>query len=502
MKTSRINGIIQTSGLLLLITLVGRLLSMMREMLLAQSVGMNAYTDAFNVSQSAIALCTGAIGATCLALVPILVDAAKEGERRRNEVFTSLFFAYMLVSVVIAIVLSYFAEPICCALGPGMSAEFQQIAADLLRIGFVKVNCVVGASLFAYYLQSREVFAVSGLSSLLSSAVVVVLLLIDAQADIYDYTRYTVYGFVVQLVVPLPFLVRARYRPRLRSLLEHRALKLLLVASIPLMGSAMFLQVQTLVGRAIATGFGEGAASSVDYANKIIQLVYASVTMSLNSVLFTRIAESAAAGDSGKSSQLLVAGGRNQLLLLVPLLLLIVFFGRPLIALLFQRGEFTGDDTSEVYLVLLGYLIGAWPYVFSDLFTKYFVSIKRFRTVNIVNALGYGISIVLVYPAAALFGTPGISLSFSLAQIIILAGFMYVFIHSPQGNMRLTPVKMIVGIKDLIPAVILFAVLEIWLVAFGEPGPIAALLLSAVFLGIYGVLLIAFRVRIGFKAVE
>ena len=502
MRKSWRGGVLWTSAFLLTITLSGRLLSMAREMLLAQRIGMNAYTDAFNVSQSAIAFCTGTIGATCLALVPILASVARDGERRRDETFTSIFIVYMLASVVIAAIVNIFALPICQALGPSMSVESQMIAAELLRIGFVKINCVVGGTLFAYYLQSREVFVVSGLAALISSAVVVVLLLANAQADIWDYTLYTVYGFVAQLVVPIPFLVKVRYRPRIRYLVERKAFKALLFASIPLMASTMFLQAQTMVGRAVATGFGEGAASSVDYANKLIQLVYASITLSLNSVLFTRLAESAASGDTNKTSRYLVTGGFNQLVFLIPLVLLALFFGRPLIALLFQRGAFTSEDTTAVYFVLLGYLPGAWPYVFSDLFSKYYVSLKKYKTINLVNGIGYGISLAIIYPAALLFGAPGISLSFSLAQVVIFAGFVWCFARREgRGNVQRYLAELTAP-KDLVPSLVLLGALIVWRLVFGEPGPWAALFLAAGFLGLYCLLLLVFRVRVGFRGVE
>lgn len=496
------SGILKASGFLLVLTLAGRLLSMVREMLLAQRIGMNAYTDAFNVSQSAITFCTAAIGATCLALVPILVSAGKDGERRRDEVFTSLFALYMIVSVVVALLLSFFAEPVCRVLGPSMSKESQQIAAELLRIGFVKVNCVVGGTLFAYYLQSREVFVVSGLAALLSSAVVVVLLLTNPQAGIYDYTTYTVFGFVAQILTPIPFLLRVRYRPRIKRLIEKRVFKALLLASVPLMASAMFFQFQTLVGRAIATGFGEGAASSVDYANKLIQLVYASITMSLNSVLFTHIAQAASSSDSPKAARLLMSGGRNQLLLLMPLVLIALFFGRPLIALLFERGAFTSEDTAAVYAVLLGYLLGAWPYVISDLFSKYYVSLKRYKTINVINGVGYGASLIVVYPIAVLLGAPGVSVAFSIAQIVILVGFALCFAKDMAGRGLGQYLNELIKIKEFLPSAVLLVGLLVWTTFFGEPTPVVALLLAAGFFAFYCVLLLAFKIRIGFRNVE
>lgn len=498
-KTS--GGILKASAFLLIITLGARALSMVREMLLASHIGMNAYTDAFNISQSAITFCTGAIGATCLALVPILAKASKEGECRRDELFTSILISYMFISVIVATLLSIFALPLCKLLGPGMNAESQAVAADLLRIGFIKINCVVGGSLFAYYLQSREVFVASGLASLASSALVVVLLIMIPDATIYDYTRYTVYGFIAQIIVPIPSLIKVRYRPRIRTLLEKDAIRTLVIASVPLMASAMFFQVQTLVGRAILTGFGEGAASSVDYANKIIQLVNASVTTSLNTVLFTKLANSTAEGKTEIAANYMLSGAKTQLMLLIPVVLIAISFGQPLIALLFQRGAFTAEDTASVYAVLLGYLAGIWPYVLSDLFTRYYVSLGKTRIINVVNGIGYGISLIVVYPAALLMQAPGVSMSFSLAQIIILGGFLIVFLREQGADSIRQNITSIISTRDFLPAVLLLLALLCCRAVLGLPNPWAALALSGVLFIAYCLTLYVFRVKVGFKGI-
>ena len=495
-------GILKTSFGLLALIVASRLVAMVREILLADRIGMNAYTDAFNISQSAITFFTGIIGATCVSLVPILVASSKGGEQRRDQVFTSLFCIYMMVALAVAVLLTVFSPEICRLLGPNLSPEAQGIAADLLRIGFIKVNCVVAGSLFAYYLQSKSIFIASGLSSLVGGVVIVALLLATPDSTIYDYTAYSVVGFACQFIVPLPLMLKASYRPRLRKLLEVDALKNLIVASVPLMGAMMFLEIQTLVGRGIATGLGEGAASSLDYANKIVQLLYASITMSLNGVLFTRIAECAVDGDSSKASLYLAAGGRNQLIFMLPLIIILAFFGEPLIAILLQRGHFTAEDTSAVYFVLLGYLVGAWPYVFSDLFAKYYVSLKRYKTINAVNAVGYCISLVIVGPMSWLLGAMGISLSFAIAQLLIMCGFVFVY-FTRDGNSSLADLlRDFASAKDFLPAGVLVVALLAYRIVVGTPTPASALIISIVLIAAYLALLKPLRIRVGFNGIS
>ncbi len=405
-------SVLSVSVVITCLTFAGKLLSMAREMLLAQEIGMNMLTDAFGISQNAIALFTGVLGATCSALVPILIDIeAKSGSERRDQVFTSIFLCYMAICLVLATILALFSVEIMGFIAPGFNEETTALAADLLKIGFVKINLIIAGSLFGYYLQSKEIYISTALGTLFSSAIVVILLLVTPSPTIQDYTFYTVVGFVFQAVTPIPFLIKVKYKPSIKRLFETQAVKTLLLACAPLILSLMFFEVQTLVGKSVASTIGEGSVSALDYSNKIYSLLYGTIIVSLNLVLFTKIAQSSKSGSLADSLKILVFGGRIQLIIVVPLVILLLIFGQQVISLLYERGNFLHEDTIEVYFALIGYVIGCWGAVFADLLTKYYVSIKHYRFISIANIAGYGLSFSLIIPLSNWLGVVGITVA-------------------------------------------------------------------------------------------
>lgn len=468
-------GIAGTSLALLLFTVASRIMGMLREVLLASEIGMNAYTDAFNISQSGITLMTAIIGATCLSLVPLLLRSEKQSPERRDQVFTSLFCIYMLVSLVVAIALTLFSENICSFLGPSLSDDAQVLAGNLLRIGFFKINFVMASTMLSYYLQSRSIFIASSLSLFLGNCTVVALLLLMPSPSIYDYTFFTVVGLGVQPLVLLVPVLRVGYRPRIRKLFEVKAMRYLLIASMPFMASMLFFEIQTMAGRAVATSLGDGVTSSLDYAYKLVQMMCACVTMSLNTILFTKFSALAVKGELRETSRLLMLGGRVQFLLIAPAVLIMCFFGEPLIALVFQRGEFTAYDTHVVNLALRGYLLCIWPYVFCDLFTRFFVSIEKYKVVNITCAISYIISLSLIYPLSRCLGVFGISFSFTIAQIIMLVSYIVYIGKDNNGKYIKKIISSLASWRDAIPLCILFVLLECFLMVIPESNHLPAL---------------------------
>lgn len=423
----KLKGILQISLVMVFLTIVARLLSLAREIVIADKIGMNILTDAFNVSQSAVTFATSILGASCAALVPLIIHFSKlqNGEKRRDQVFTSIFLAYMVIALIVAACFAIFAEPIIQFLAPGFEWETVELGAVLLRIGFLKINCVIAGTLFGYYLQSKRIFISTCIAAVLQSAVVVILLLLIPDPTIYDYTTFTVVGYFAQVITLIPFIISSGYRPSLKNVFEKEAFLKLLASSVPLAVSSVCFTLHFILARFIASSMDAGLISSIDYASKIAQLVFALFTMSINTVLLTYMSNARNKIISNPPHYYLIRGLKIQVLFAFPVVILLLIFGDSAVALLYQRGSFNSENTQEVAYVLCGYLLGCIGYIFNDLAAKYFVTVDNNRIINLSSIFGYGFSFILLVPLSTYLGTLGISLSFAIAQCLISVIYVY-----------------------------------------------------------------------------
>lgn len=423
----KIASVLKTSFIMLGLTGVSRALSLIREMMIAHYIGMNSLTDAFNVSQSAITMVTTVLGACCLSLVPYLISNSKNEKASSNQLFSFLFLVFMAVCFVLAIFLALFSNEIATLLAPGFSRETVELAGDLLRIGFLKLNCIIAGTMFGYLLQSRQIFISTGIAAVAQNLVVVILIFTSNEPSIYEYTVYTVVGFAVQVIVLIPFVIKAGFSFTFEwGFGKFSVLSELIKSSFPLALVSVLFTLHFVFARIVASELGAGAVSSVDYASKIAQLAFALFTMSLNAILFTKIANLINESNKKQAMLYLLNGVKAQIALIVPLMAVLICFGNQIVAIVYQRGNFTEYDTFAVGSVLLGYSFAILGYVFNDLVSKYLTSTNQYKKINIINAVGYFFSFLVLFLFGKLFGLFGVSLSFALAQVII--AFLYLLV--------------------------------------------------------------------------
>jgi len=95
--------------------------------------------------------------------------------------------------------------------------------------------------------------------------------------------------------------------------------------------------------------------------------------------------------------------------------------GGPIIALLFEHGRFTPQDTARTLYVLRFLIVGLVGYGMSHLLTRAFYALKDTKTPVLISALAVGANIALDYLLIGPLGIGGLALATSLAGLIQMA---------------------------------------------------------------------------------
>src|SRR5207237_1392641 len=117
---------------------------------------------------------------------------------------------------------------------------------------------------------------------------------------------------------------------------------------LPVFLAFAFFHGSLLVDQGMAGALGPGSVSSLVYGNKLVTLAVTVGSWALGTAVFPFFSRMAAAGDwrglraSLRTYLALVLG------VTVPLTALGCLASRPIVALLFQRGEFSEADTAAV----------------------------------------------------------------------------------------------------------------------------------------------------------
>ncbi|MCC7573106.1 MAG: murein biosynthesis integral membrane protein MurJ [Candidatus Methanofastidiosum sp.] len=456
----------KTASVLFLITLAVKILGLFREILMAAYIGMNQSTDAYNIAILAASIITGIAGiAIGSSLIPVLASIASEkGEEEQEQFFSNVFWTLMIIAFVSAGIVYVFAVPVIKVLAPGFDEATVRLSANLFQIGFIKINAIVAAALFTQYLNYKNCFYSPMIAASIGTVVLVgYFIVVRNFANVSTLMMMTVITYVIQMLWMVPALVRNGFRLRLYWNLKDP--NLISFFSLALLAVFNYLaqQIGIMVNRGLASQLTVGSISALNYANSIVMMINMTVSLSIATVIYPRLAEAL----SKKSMEMAIAIFRQGILLasilLLPALVGLILLAAPISAALFERGLFTADNTAMTAQALCGYSIGIIAYAFYELSSRFFYSMKDTKTPMMAAFAGVLTMIMLSFWLYKPLELLGLSLSTSAMQIVMAVILLAIINYKNEEifNKELLVKILIVTISALTMGLVLFSVRNI-----------------------------------------
>jgi putative peptidoglycan lipid II flippase len=149
--------------------------------------------------------------------------------------------------------------------------------------------------------------------------------------------------------------------------LHHPALRRILVLYLPIALGLLISNVQVAIDRRLASGTGASSIAWMDRATTLVQMPHGLVAVAISLAVLPTLSQASALGDRQGFHRMLGLGLRMVLVLTIPATLGLLVLAQPVVALLFQHGRFTVQDTFWTSWALRYYLVGLvfaaidWP---------------------------------------------------------------------------------------------------------------------------------------------
>jgi len=144
----------------------------------------------------------------------------------------------------------------------------------------------------------------------------------------------------------------------LRAAWHHPGVRRILAKMGPAMLGVSVAQLSLMINSQIASWLGEGAVSTLVYADRLMELPTALLGVALGVVLTPQLSAAQARADGSAYSDLLDWGLRLALLLALPCAVALVLFAQPMVAVLFHRGAFGARAVGATSSAVMGYGVG------------------------------------------------------------------------------------------------------------------------------------------------
>jgi putative peptidoglycan lipid II flippase len=335
-------------------------------------------------------------------------------------------------------------------------------------------------------LHTYHHFALPALAPVAWNAVIAIGLLLgvphidDESAALYLYAGLVVFGTLLQLLLPIPWL--RGLDGQLTVIIDWRdpAVKRVLVLMLPVTLTIGLVNVNFLVDTLFASRLldPELAPAAIDKAFRLYMLPQGIFAVAVTTVLFPTLARFAARNDTAGLRRALDGGMRQIAFLLVPAGLLSIVLAEPIVRLVYQRGEFTSDDTVIVAQCLQAFSIGlvfnGWMLILNRSF--YAVQTNWVPTGIALGAVALNAAFDTVFYRLGIWGIP---LATSTVNIVA-AGLLLVMMRRRIGLEHVGRTLAVVGRVAAAGAVAAGAAFAVWygldeLVGRGLAGQVVSL---------------------------
>jgi putative peptidoglycan lipid II flippase len=370
-------------------TLISRVLGLLRDIVLARWFGADAAMDAFFVAFKIPNFMRRlfAEGAFSQAFVPVI---AEYREQRSHEAVKALVnrVAGTLGGILLTLsIVGVLASPVLVAMfAPGFyyrdPVQFE-LAAQMLRMTFPYLLFVSLVAFAAGILNTYGRFAAASFVPVWLNVVLIgaaMLVSPRLQTPEFALAGAVFVSGVVQVLFLLPSLKRVGLLPRpiweLRDPGVRRIMKLMLPG---ILGSSV-AQINLLFDTLIASFLVAGSVSWLYYSDRLVEFPLGVFAVALSTVILPSLSRSHANDSAEEFSYTVDWGLRLVLLVGIPSAVGLLLLARPMLATLFHYGDFGDADVTMAGMSLMAYAAGLPGFMLVKVLAPAFYSRKDPRT--------------------------------------------------------------------------------------------------------------------------
>jgi putative peptidoglycan lipid II flippase len=243
---------------------------------------------------------------------------------------------------------------------------------------------------------------------------------------------------IAQLLFQLPYLKRLKLLPKPRWGWHHPGVTRILKLMIPTLFGSSVAQINLLFDTLLASFLVTGSVSWLYYSDRLVEFPLGVFGVALATVVLPSLSRTHAQASALEFSRTLDWALRWVLLIGLPATIALALMAGPILATLFQYGEFTGEDVRMASHSLVAYSLGLVLFMLIKVLAPGFYARQDTRTpvrIGIIAMVANMVlNVILIFPLAH----AGLALATSLSACINAGLLFYTLyrrnIYRPQRS--------------------------------------------------------------------
>ena len=410
--------------------LISRITGLGRDIMMTSALGASVWSDVFLMAFKFPNLFRRifAEGSFTQSFMPSYVAS-----RQKGVFAVAIFLRFMLIIIAFSLLVTLFPEFFTKLLAWDWGKDLISKTAPLTVINFWYLDLIFIVTFLGTLLQYKEHFFTTAFSTVWLNIAMIACLMYYAKSSpetiVYALSFSILVGGLLQVLTHI-YAIRKKglskiliggwkYRKAKDVKEEENKFKKLFIPSV--IGNST-AQIASFIDTSLASFLVAGSVSYLFYANRVFQLPFAIIALAITTALFPAISKAIK-----NENETLAFANLSKAFWLLSLLLGVSVLGgillaEPIVWLLFERGNFTPQDTRNTADVLMMYMVGLVPFGLAKLFSLYLYAMHKHLKAAKIAVASLVINLIFSVILMQYMGAAGLALAGSIggmAQMIL-----------------------------------------------------------------------------------
>lgn len=417
-------------------TLISRVLGLVRDVVVANLMGAGASADVFFFANKIPNFLRRlfAEGAFSQAFVPVLTESHAQGDMDKTRELIARAAGTLGVIVSIVTILGVLGSGVVTALfgfgwfldwmHGGPAAEKFELASVMLKITFPYLWFITFVALSGAILNTLGKFAVSSFTPVfLNVMIILAAWFISPQLALPEIGLAigVLLGGLVQFLFQIPFLIKAGVMVKPKWGWRDPGVVKIRTLMIPALFGVSVSQINLLFDTFIASFLQTGSISWLYYSDRLLEFPLGLFGIAIATVILPALSRKHVDAHSEGFAHTMDWGVRMVTLLGIPAMLGLMVLAKPMLMVLFMRGEFSPQDVHQASLSLLAYASGLLNFMLIKVLAPGYYSRQDTKTPVKYGIIAMVTNMVFNAIFAYFYGYVGLAIATALSAFVNMA---------------------------------------------------------------------------------
>lgn len=417
-------------------TFISRVLGLARDVVVANLMGAGASADVFFFANKIPNFLRRlfAEGAFSQAFVPVLTESHAQGDMDKTRELIARAAGTLGVIVSIVTILGVLGSGVVTAVfgfgwfldwmhGGPAAAKFE-LASVMLKITFPYLWFITFVALSGAILNTLGKFAVSSFTPVfLNVMIILAAWFISPQMEMPEIglSIGVFLGGLVQFLFQIPFLIKAGVMVKPKWGWRDPGVVKIRTLMIPALFGVSVSQINLLFDTFIASFLQTGSISWLYYSDRLLEFPLGLFGIAIATVILPALSRKHVDAQSEGFAQTMDWGVRMVILLGLPAMLGLMVLAKPMLMVLFMRGEFSPQDVHQASLSLFAYASGLLNFMLIKVLAPGYYSRQDTKTPVKYGIIAMVTNMVFNAIFAYFYGYVGLAIATALSAFVNMA---------------------------------------------------------------------------------